>query len=130
LTRFAEHEFIGWYGGNRIPTHEKLVKTSTPPPPPALHSIYDQSVWHRKTDTSESVLTQRERERWCAHTKKEKERERERERDDDKTHRRRAGAHTHTKREEKESEKMMIHRLGESDGAVSVLCQRWEVVCH
>jgi hypothetical protein len=40
--------------------------------------------------------------------------------------------HTHTQREkekEKESEKKMIHRLSERDGAVSVLCQRWDVVC-
>jgi hypothetical protein len=39
---------------------------------------------------------------------------------------------THTQREkekEKESEKKMIHRLSERDGAVSVLCQRWDVVC-
>jgi hypothetical protein len=38
--------------------------------------------------------------------------------------------HTHKERKEKESEKKMIHRLSERNGAVSVLCQRWDVVCH
>ncbi len=131
LTRFGEHEFIGSYGGNRIPTHEKLVKTSTPPPLPSpplprLHStLWSVCDTDRQTlVSSESVLTQkrkrdvahREREMMWKHTDEEQ-------------------VHTHTQREkekekEKESEKKIIHRLSERDGAVSVLCQRWDVVCH